>query len=428
MSAAIPDRRVLAMMLMVSVTGCTKEPAEVSPPPIADYRTYEHVPVSVKDAGDNGFALLCKDSPVERRTGYIQVLGADGTPGSRLELGALPTTVENIQFAPEALLYTDFAIAQDGSYYIVGTAVEADAEARLHLVVHHVDPQGNALDEPFRRYLTAHAVVVTNDEVDLRQDLNGLPRQRALCGLFANDDLVVAIRWETAEQAGVRLYRFPVQDNSGTVFIWDHVLEDPADRLQLLACDPATRATALVVDKGAIANHGTEIWTTSPGPADWQEPVGAALGLQNAEPQQLFWDGTSFLIAGYLPGSNAPVVPFVGRGSGGGVVVRDHSGLAEPGRAVTSYCMGQWDGAARMLVQSHEASTLSPYFAGDISSDLSLVDLNGDLSAGTRMPLVPGQGLRAIGAFKKNDKRIIIGSQHPFLNAGYQHTFYLVLQ
>ena len=33
-----------------------------------------------------------------------------------------------------------------------------------------------------------------------------------------------------------------------------------------------------------------------------------------------------------------------------------------------------------------------------------------------------------MGAFEKGGKRIIIGSQHPFRNAGYQHTFYLVLK
>ena len=57
-----------------------------------------------------------------------------------------------------------------------------------------------------------------------------------------------------------------------------------------------------------------------------------------------------------------------------------------------------------------------------------VVELDGDLNVREKTTVVQGQGLRGIGYFRSGGKRLVIGSQHPFLNAGYQHAFYMVLE
>ena len=87
------------------------------------------------------------------------------------------------------------------------------------------------------------------------------------------------------------------------------------------------------------------------------------------------------------------------------------------------------NGQMELLTQAHESSALPPFFDGDITSDLETVALGWPgLSLGTTSTLVSGQGLRAIGLFVQNGERVLIGSQHPYLNAGFIHTFRLVLE
>ena len=81
-----------------------------------------------------------------------------------------------------------------------------------------------------------------------------------------------------------------------------------------------------------------------------------------------------------------------------------------------------------LMLQRHETGALPPYFAGDITSDLVIADDGGVSDAVEGRIIIPGQGLRAMGLFAKDGQRIVIGSQHPYLNAGYQHTFFLVLR
>ncbi len=419
---------ILALVLFV---GCSKNPAEEPPPPIADYRTYDWVPVSVKDAGDEGFAVLCKNSPIERRTGYIQLLGTDGGEGARMNLDALPTRIEDIEFLPEDLLYTDF-VQRDGTYIIVGTGRQTDLDNRLHLVVQVTDRNGSPLAEPFRRFLTGESEVVTNDAADADKDLNGLPRLRALCDTYA-DALVVAARWETAAAAGVRLFRFPLHAGGASDAWTDIALAGPTDRLLHMACDKTNGRTVIVTDADGVAT-GTKVWGFMPTASGWESEGEQNLtGGGRMDPQQLTFSGNGFVMVGnQVVSGTERIQPFVCRfvdAAGASGAVHPVSGIVSDERPVASYCTGSWDGGTHLLAQVHEASALVPYFDGDITSDLELVDLDGGGNkVGEPVGIILGQGLRAMGAFDKVGAHIIIGSQHPFLNAGYQHTFYLVLK
>ena len=421
------------ILALVAFAGCSKDADEEPPPPIADYRTYDWVPVSVKDAGDEGFAVLCKISPIERRTGYIQLLAAGGGEGARLDLNVLPTRIEDIEFLPEDLLYTDF-VQRDGTYIIVGTGRQTDLDNRLHLVVQVTDRNGTSIAEPFRRFLTGGSEIVTNDASDADKDLNGLPRLRALCDTYG-EALVVAARWETATAAGVRLFRFPLHAGSVPDAWKDIPLDGPADRLLHMACDKTNGRTIIVTDADGPAS-GTKVWGFTPTTNGWDlegEEGHNLAGEGRIDPQQLSFAGNRFLMVGNQVVSGTDrIQPFVSRFDHAGAAsdaIHPVSGIVSDALPVASYCAGTWDSGTHLLAQVHEGSALVPYFDGDITSDLELVDLDGsDNKIGEPMEIILGQGLRAMGAFDKAGEHIVIGSQHPFLNAGYQHTFYLVLK
>jgi len=218
----------------------------------------------------------------------------------------------------------------------------------------------------------------------------------------------------------------------------DILLDRSTDRLHQLACDPSTGRTIIVTDALDGGTRRVKVWAFLAGPDVWEEEGSVLLGSARSEPQQLSFADGWFTLMGNQPTGNAPVngadptKPFVCRfadvaGVGPGFHVVD--GIADETRCVTSYCAGSWDGATHVMAQVHEASALLPYFDGDITSDLLLVDLDGNSAVvGEPLRIIPGQGLRAMGAFNKEGRHVIIGSQHPFLNAGYQHTFYLLLE
>ena len=80
-----------------------------------------------------------------------------------------------------------------------------------------------------------------------------------------------------------------------------------------------------------------------------------------------------------------------------------------------------------LLVNVQEASTLSPYFLNDVSSDLVLAELDPALGLISTQLIIPRQGLKPIGIFRVNGQRVIIGSHHPYLNPNLQHTFFLAM-
>lgn len=425
--------RILPLFVAVLALGCTKEISEEDPPPITDYRTYDLVPVAVKEVDDR-FALLCKNSPIDRRTAYLQELGADGELGDSISLEALPTRIEDVEFQRGDLLYTDF-VHHDGAYIIVGTGRQTDLENRLHLVVQFVAANGATVKEPFRRFLISGSEVGINDTPDLTQDLNGLPRQRVLCAI-AEGQLIVAARWETATAAGVRLFRFPLEEGTGPTTWRDIALSGPGDRLHQMACDPGGR-TILVTDVMDAGTTRMKVWEYTPSPGEWSNGSSYIVGYPRTEPQQLVYRDGSFFLVGNQPEGNValdandPTEPFICRfpdvaGVASGFQVVDAG--AQQGQCIASYCSGSWGGSSHLLAQRHEVSATVPYFEGDITSDLRLVDLDASQHVADTLTVIPGQGLRAMGAYEKGGDRIVIGSQHPFKNAGYQHTFYLVLK
>ena len=160
------ERFTLRFLVLAMITGsisCTKEVSEDVPPPITDYRTYDVVPVAVKMAGE-GYALLCKASPIERRASSVQLLAANGELGMRLDLDALPRRIENIDFEMEELLFTDFMPRPDGTFIVVGIGRQIAADNRSHMVVYQVAPDGTPIGSPSRRLLRDSTLVNTNDD------------------------------------------------------------------------------------------------------------------------------------------------------------------------------------------------------------------------------------------------------------------------
>ncbi|MBK6540451.1 MAG: hypothetical protein IPG10_04030 [Flavobacteriales bacterium] len=417
---------------------CRKNDPQEEAPPISSYRTYELVCAAVKADPWGGQILLCKGSPVDRRTSFLQLMSAEGDLGPRIDLDVLPRTAENITFQQSELLYTDFAPLSDGSILVVGIGRQVEQEDRLHVIVHRVGRDGAPIGAPFRRYLTAGGSVHVNID-GATKDLDGLPRLRALCDLHPSGDLLLAARWETASAAGIRLFRFAIGGSTGAFAQADIVLTAPDDRLHALTCAPNGRVV-VVTDAGlpgtshTITAHGYQVSST-----DW---IGEGTGslqdqgqtIINAEPQQMFWAGDSFVLVGTRPNTGDASVskPFVARfGTATDISgeIRVLSGLSASDRTVACYCAAVVNGQMELLTQAHESSALPPFFDGDITSDLETVALGWPgLSLGTTSTLVSGQGLRAIGLFVQNGERVLIGSQHPYLNAGFIHTFRLVLE
>ena len=117
---------VVISFSLLMVCSCRKDGPEGEAPGITDYLTYDLVTVAVKDAGAAGFALLCKNSPAERRAASLHFLASDGMHGSPVALDALPASIEGVAFDPQDLLYTDVAVADDGTFFIVGTGTQPD--------------------------------------------------------------------------------------------------------------------------------------------------------------------------------------------------------------------------------------------------------------------------------------------------------------
>ncbi|HRH36856.1 MAG TPA: hypothetical protein PK760_00840, partial [Flavobacteriales bacterium] len=183
-------------VLMSLGIACRKEVVD-SAPPITTYRTYDIVPVLVKEDPLGGYLLLCKNTPIDQRTAFVQFINDDGDPVSTLSFDVLPRTIENVSFDPQEIIYTDIVPRNDGSLLVIGLGRQVAVDNRAHLIIHAVDRTGHALFPASRRFLHGDAEWVVNPVNDARQDPNGLPRTKAL-GALTGADLMVAARWETA--------------------------------------------------------------------------------------------------------------------------------------------------------------------------------------------------------------------------------------
>ncbi len=428
-------RRAVGGLLLLAISGfigCTKEMGDEEAPPIADYRTYDVVTVAVKeDPFGGGFVLLCKNSPIDRRTGFIQVLTADGELGARIDLDGLSLRIENLDFTADELLYTDVIPRPDGSLLLIGLGRESQQNDRLHALIQGIDRNGATTGISARRYLNRETLLNANDDANLYQDVDGLPRMRAIGASTVAGDVIVAARWETTDSAGIDLFRFPLSGATGLIIGAHLPLVETFDRLHGIACDPVTGRTLLIADAGEeggrrelMAHEGL------PGFSEWSGMSSSPLDLRDVEPFDLAWSNGEFIMTGHVPPADGvPIKPCISRIAAPltptvGVVVLAGPWSAE--RPVACYSAGFWEGGVHLALQVHEVSALPPYFEGDITSDLVVGDVLGDNTIDERETVIPGQGLRAIGYFYRGGREIIIGSQHPFLNASYEHTFYLV--
>lgn len=417
-------------------SGCRKEVPDTAPP-LSVYRSYDRVAVEVRADPAGGQVLLCKSTPIERSTAFLQLMGAAGDLRQRIFFDQFPGTVENIAFQEDDRWYTDFLPHPDGSFYIIGLARQTQMAERIHLVVHHIDRNGGQIEAPFRRYIVDNGILEPNID-GAEQSINGLPRSRAL-GALVNDGLVVAVRWETQDSAGIRLYRFPLGNTLQTTLQADLGLAGPSHRMHALACDPATGETVLVFEDEANGNdHRVVVQKSTPGNTTWTTEWSVQLDgpdfMLNAEPQQLQWRNGTYLLIGNQPrASDMNVIkPFVTHFTdeaevNGNLKVLD--GLAAADQPVAAYCANWWNGSVTLVTQVHEASALQPFFDGDITSDLVLTDLAWPgLEPVGSLTVIPGQGLRGIGLFVTGGERLIMGSQHAYLNTAVVHTFRAVVE
>ncbi len=428
-----PGRRQWHLSLLLApcialLLACEKDSEPGTAPPIQDFRTFERVTVVVKDDANGGHVLLCKQVPSDRVTSHIQLLGADGTLQSAIPFDALPRRIENIDFLPEDLLFTDVQALADGSLVLVGTGLQSALDERLHLVMYRMTHTGDLLGDPIRRYITDHAEVITVPPTEPRADPDGLPRQRALIAPL-DEGLVVAARWETEDAAGIRLWWFPAVGGAGAVTSTDLPLQEFDDRLLQCAADPSTGHVVLVVDQGTTGgHHQTRLVGFNAANGTWAEPEECLLPGIDLEPQQLVFQEGAFLLVGYRP-SDGLIRPVISRfqtvasAASGMLDVSDPSSVGDP---LAAYCGWVRNGRIRLALQHHASGAEPPWFTGDLTSDLVIADLDANAAVTERQVLLPGQGLRAIDLSGTEPACRIIGSMHPYLNAGYEHTFFLV--
>jgi hypothetical protein len=429
MSASFRHGEWLIGLAVAFLGGCAKLPDAPPAPPISDYRTFDMVPSLVRSDPQGGWSLLCRNTPVDRRNGAIRFMDAEGGAAGVLDLDALPRTFEGITFDREELWYGDLARAADGSIFLAGVGIETQRGARAHVLVQHVSMAGVPLDAPYRRYLGADAEVVYNiDGQD--QDLNGLPRTRALCALAQDGSLFVAVRWETVTSAFVRVFRFPTAPGALSVSV-DVPVSGPSARLLAMACSPDGTGLVVVTDEAEGNDRRTRVQGLSAMATGMGLAAGSTLPDLDLQPQQCQWAEGGYTLVGYAPLGidGALAKPFIARFTSAAQAAVGYRLLGTIGpasRPVTAHAADVTGGDTRLMVQVHEASALPPYFDGDLTSDLVRVHLDGALAVTALTTIIPAQGLRAMDCLQRGDGTVIIGSQHPFLNDAYIHAFHLV--
>ena len=418
--------------VLITTVACHKEIDDWPLPPITDYRTYDWVTVAVKeDPFSGGFVLLCKDYPADRRTSCLQLLGETGEPGARIRFDQWPDLIGVVQFDNDRILYTDFLPLEGGRFFVAGMGRMTNS-GQMHLIARFTDSQGG-LDTSYSIPANPDVTYPAQD-ADLFEDAHGLPRERVLCGRPEQSEIVAALRWESNSGATIRTFSCQADGSSGPT-AWlgnsDITSVDQTKRMYLLTCDPASQRTLLVsdveIDERVRIKEGEEVPLGNPWTDEW--PLGTT--GTNAQPEQVMVEDGVVIIAGWLDGSTeAETKAFLFRKDMEGADegdLRVLNGIGNGAQPVSSYCFGYWEGTVHIVAHVQEAGGPRPYFQTDLSSDMVIVDLDADLNIVSTETIVAKQGLRAIGYFKRNGRRVIIGSQHPFLNATYQHTFLIAL-
>ena len=419
---------LLLALSVVLLLACGKDPEEEAPPRIRDFRTFGLVTVVVKDDVDDGHVLLCKSAPSDRSTSNIRLLGSDGSLQGDIALGELPRRIEDLDFLPEDLLYTDVEPLDDGSLLLAGTGLQSGLDDRLHMVLYRLTRTGDPVGEPIRRFITEHAAVVTVPPTEPQADPDGLPRHRALIARL-NEGIAVAVRWETQVAAGIRLWWIPTADMGVAITSTDLPLGPPGDRLLQFAGGPSTGQVVVVVDHASTGgHHQTRVVGFHVDAGTWSAPEECVLPWSDLEPQQLTFTEGTFLLIGHRP-VDGFIRPFISRFQTAASAADGLFAVSDPvsaGHPLAAYCAQVINGSIRIAMQEHEASAAPPWFNGDITSDLVLAKLDANGNVVDRQVIVPGQGLRAIAVSSTEGQTRVIGTMHPYLNAAYEHTFFLV--
>lgn len=419
MRRLLPDTAA-CLALCVLMTGCREETEAPDAPGVKVYRTYDMVTVMAKQCPQGGFVLLCKRYPNDQRTSHVQFLDDEGGLRERLELDLLPDSIAGTFVEPDQVRYTDvFAETQD-TLLLAGICRRIDT---TYVVAIRLSRSGHVLNSMIEQLTLAPVVDVIGDD-SLAVDINGLPRERALIDRSETGGIYIAARWETDAEASISLMRrgkrleAPPQSPGSSV-----ALDIPTYRLHVVGLDPSTGKFGVVYDANDALGASRSVELKK---VDFDFGGGSVVNLDvaHARPCAMVSGPSALLITGYMEtGDRAGYKPFVR--DEGGLHVLGLEGVVDPESPVSSYCAAWWNGRLHMVVHAQEASLPPPYFADDVSSDMLVVELGPELSVVGSHMVIPGQGLRAVGIFDSQGHEIIIGSQHPFLNPNYEHTFFI---
>ncbi len=411
---------LMAIALTLVLGACKKVDTTLDAPPLAGFRTYDVIPIAVKQLpGGAGFVLPCKRAITDAHADYAQFLSNTGDPTVRIDYATLPRTIENISFAAEDVVITDILPWGDGTYILAGFGRQTELEDRLHLLIHHVDASGNTIEPPIRRFIITGSVLARND------DLNELYRTTALVQRTANGDLVVAIRYEDDNHAGIRVLRISLSSGNEAL-TKDFPLASTADHLHALFM----RANDEVLMFSDTTGNGsaTHLLVTSLtfGASTVTSGTSGIITMDNAEPYDIFEaDG---------------MVKVVGRSSTADVLTPFSSMFAhaaDAGNAAHALTIGGANSAACYAAMSSGGGSLcafnvfdQPVVApeterNDRFSDLRLAIVSNGGAMSNERTILTAEGARAMGCFQVNGKTVVIGALHPFLNADYLHAFLL---
>ena len=406
--------------LLVGMTSCTKDTEAPEAPPVSDLRTYDMVPIGVERI-PSGYLLECKRALSDPQAAYAQFINTAGDPVSRIDLGNLVTTIENITFDRQDIVITDVLPWGNGTYLLCGFGIETQRDNRLHAVVYRVDESGTERSAPIRRFIGPGAELVRNN------DLNELYRTRVLAVKDGSGDLILAARYETASTALIRLLRIPMGTANTPVSV-DIPLAAIDHRLQYLGLRASTNEVLLGRDVAGSSYPVLEIgpWSFNSNSAT-AGPVGiidrreaTATAIDEA-------DGQLRITGTFDSGFDEPRT-FHASGANTADLTTNTVN-SEGGRAVISYASLWSNGSQLSTLNAFEGGVLGPEAErNDRISDLGLarISTSGELS--DLRTILPGQGARAVGCFGTATGTVVIGALHPFLNTDYLHTFFLVVE
>jgi len=410
-------------MLLV-IGGCTKE-TTLEPLPLDEFTVLEAIPVRcVEDPYTGGIIVLCKraiDDPVLASALFFD---ANGTAQGELNFSGLNSKVENITFGVEAWSITDLVPRPDGTYLLIGVGIQTAIDDRIHLLVHHVGRTGSAVEPPVRRFVADKGTLVRATDTD------ELYRTKALGALRDTERLVVAMRYDRQEGPIVagyhRTYQIALVAGVGSNGGPPNELANADHLLHGLLAD-GSGGTFTITDTINPAGPGKALkvihdtWEN-----DVQQPMWAVLDLRDAVPTGFRMQNEELILAGHYQVEADVRRPFFARGS---TATDLQNGISYPLLASTdrTALIGSLtptnDGFTVMCNIYDQAALSQRALRDDRFCDLISAQLASDGTVRSTTTIIPGKGLRALGAWAQGD--LVAGAFHPFLNTDIMHAFVL---